>query len=392
MSATNWFKKAVIYQVFIDRFNGFEETRNSPKFLGGNINGVTQKLDYFLSLGVNVIWLSPFYESLSYHGYNVTDFKKVNSHFGTEEDLKTLISEAHKRGLYIIADFIPNHCSNKHPFFEDAYKNENSKYHDWFIFEKWPATYRCFLDFPELPKLNLNNVEVRNYMIDIADYWMSLGLDGFRLDHAIGPSHKFWKVFRKKMKAHYPQSVFVGEVWCDSLDKKLIKTTGLKNKMQKRKFGVFQEEVQLEYYGELDGVLDFTLNTLIVKAAEKGKNLLLDSKLKDKIKKHFQQVPSGYFMVTFLDNHDVDRFLLHCKGDVKVMLQAFELLLSLDQPVVIYYGTENCKYNKEPINGSIPQSDLAVRAPMDWKAINPQFIEGFKDLIIKYRNKENVKN
>ena len=389
MSTTEWFRKAVIYQVFIDRFNGFEKTENKPEFLGGNLNGVIGKLDYFESLGINVIWLSPFYESLNYHGYHITDFKKVDPHFGSKEDLQRLIHEAHKRGLYVIADFVPNHCSHEHPFFKDARQHRHSKYYDWFIFEHWPDTYRCFLDFGELPKLNLNNVGARDYMINVADYWMSLGLDGFRIDHAIGPSHKFWKVFRKRMKVKYPHAVFFGEVWCEGLEKKLIKTTGLRNKTLKRKFGISQEGIQLEYHGELDGVLDFALNKMIVEAVENGVDLLSSKKLKSKIKKHFKRIPSDYHMVTFLDNHDMNRFLLHCKGDVQIMLQAFELLLSLGHPVVIYYGTENCTYNKSPINGSIPHSDLAVREPMDWNAIDHEFIEGFKNLITKYRTQAN---
>ncbi len=385
MSAIDWFKKAVIYQVFIDRFHGFQKTKNLPEFLGGNINGVIEKLDYLVSLGINVIWLSPFNESLNYHGYHITDFKKVDPHFGPEEDLKRLIGEAHNRGLHVIADFVPNHCSVQHPLFQDAYHNRMSKYSEWFIFEQWPEKYRCFLNFAELPKLNLNNSEVRNYMIAIADYWLSLGLDGFRIDHAIGPTHRFWKIFKKKMKARYPQAVFIGEVWCEGLDKNLFKTTGLKNKTLKRRFGISQEDIQLEYYGELDGVLDFTLNTMLVEAARNGVDLLSSKKLKSKIKKHFQQVPSDYFMVTFLDNHDMDRFLLHCKGNIKVLLDAFELLLSLNHPVVIYNGTENCDYNKTPIDVSIPNSDLSVRVPFDWNGINREFSEGLRNLIIKYR-------
>jgi glycosidase len=240
-----------------------------------------------------------------------------------------------------------------------------------------------------LPKLNLDNAKVRDYILDIADYWLSLGLDGFRIDHAIGPSHRFWKAFRKKMKLQYPQAVFIGEVWCEGLDTKLFKTTGLKNKRVKRKFGISQEEIQLEYYQELDGVLDFTLNTILVEATRKEVDLLSNKKLKSKIKKHFQQVPSDYIMVTFLDNHDMDRFLLHCKGSIEVLLDAFELLLSLDRPVVIYNGTENCEYNKIPIDASVSNSDLAVRAPFDWNAINKEFSKGLRNLIIKYRSREN---
>lgn len=387
MNTTDWFQKAIVYQVFIDRFNGFEKTENKPAFLGGNLKGVLGKLDYLERLGINVIWLSPFYESLNYHGYHITDFKKVDPHFGTEGDLRNLIEEAHKRGLHIIADFVPNHCSYQHPFFQDACKNKDSRYYDWFIFDHWPDTYRCFLDFGELPKINLDNAEARDYMIDVADYWMSLGLDGYRIDHAIGPSHKFWKKFRKIMKARYPQGVFIGEVWCEGLDKKLIKTTGLRHKTLKRRFGISQEKIQLEYGRELDGVLDFALRNLVVEAVGNGVDLLSDKNLNTKIEKHIGKIPSDYFMVTFLDNHDMDRFLLLCNGDVRVMLQAFELLFSLDLPVVLYNGTENCQYNKIPVNAAIPHSDLAVRAPFDWNAINMEFVDGFRNLVAKYRNR-----
>ena len=90
MDSKEWFRRAVIYQVFIDRFNGVRKERNSNEFLGGNLRGVTEKLDYLEGLGINVIWLSPFCESLSYHGYHVTDFGKVDPHFGVLDDLKAI--------------------------------------------------------------------------------------------------------------------------------------------------------------------------------------------------------------------------------------------------------------------------------------------------------------
>jgi len=381
----DWFRNAIVYQVFIDRFYGFEQTENSPNFLGGNLKSVTAKLDYLQSLGTNVIWLSPFYETNKYHGYHITDFKKVDPHFGTKEDLLSLINEAKNRGIKVIADFVPNHCSNQHPFFQDALKKKQSTYSDWFIFKKWPDEYLCFLDYKELPKLNLENRETRNYIINVADYWLSFGLDGFRIDHVIGPSHDFWKEFRQTIKNKHPNAVLIGEAWIKGIRNKQFKTIGIKNKFIRKIFGISQEKIQLEYYKELDGVLDFELNNILVDCVKRECDILSDKKLESKIKKHFQKVPSNYLMVTFLDNHDMDRFLRHCKGNVEILLNAFELLLSLNCPVVIYNGTENSVYNKKPLDVSINNSDLLVREPFDWDNINQEFINGLRNLIIKYK-------
>lgn len=142
----------------------------------------------------------------------------------------------------------------------------------------------------------------------------------------------------------------------------------------------------MEYYNELDGVLDFTLNKILTESAKDGVDLLTDEKLRSRIKGHFQEVPADYLMVTFLDNHDMDRFLRHCKGNIKILLDAFELLLSLDRPVIIYNGTENCTYNELPVDPSVALSDLSVRTPFDWDNINQEFLDGLKNLILKYRN------
>lgn len=380
-----WMKQAVIYQVFIDRFYGFKETANLPEFLGGNLNGITQKLDYLLNLGINVIWLSPFYETNRYHGYHITDYKKVDLRFGALKDLKRLIFEANARGIKVIADFVPNHCSDQHPFFQEAQNNKSGKYADWFVFEKWPSDYLTFMDFKDLPQLNFENREVRDYIIAIADYWLSLGLDGFRIDHAIGIPHSFWKEFRRAIKTKHPNKVLIGEVWCENIDKRQYKTIRIKNKLRRRIFGVSQQKLQLEYYNELDGVLDFALNKMLTESVKNGVDLLADEKLRSRMQEHFRKVPTDYLLVTFLDNHDMDRFLRHCKGNTKILLDAFELLLSLDRPVVIYNGTENCTYNELPIDPSVALSDLSVRAPFDWDNIDQEFSDGLRSLILKYR-------
>ncbi len=385
MSSKQWFNKAVIYHVFIDRFNGFKSTNNHNGFIGGNISGVIERLDYIKHLGVNAIWLSPFYETSAYHGYHITDFKKVEPRFGTLHDLKILIAEANKLKIEIIADFVPNHCSKYHPFFTDAYNNPSSKYYKWFIWDK-KEDYLSFLDFKELPKLNLRNKETREYMIDVAKHWLSLGISGFRIDHVIGPPHTFWNEFHKQISKAYPNAVLFGEAWACGINTKHFKTLGIKNKAERRRIGVLQEDIQLEYYGKMDGALDFVMNWILTEAVHKRRKLLTGNEVKRKIKLHMANIPDDYKMVTFLDNHDMDRFLRHCRGKVHLLLEAFEVLLAMDNPVVIYNGTENCSYNKIPVCFSNPYSDLLVREPFDWDNINSEFVSGFKGLVKKYRS------
>ncbi|MCK4347917.1 MAG: hypothetical protein KAW47_04800, partial [Thermoplasmatales archaeon] len=108
------------------------------------------------------------YKTNIYHGYHITDFYQVDPHYGTAEDIKKLIKTVHKYDMQIIADFVPNHCSRGHPFFQDAQHNIKSEYGQWFYFTKWPHEYLCFLSIEDLPKINLNYPPARDHIIDAA--------------------------------------------------------------------------------------------------------------------------------------------------------------------------------------------------------------------------------
>jgi glycosidase len=382
---TEWFDKAIIYQILIDRFSGATTTKNRPDFLGGNIKGISKKLDYLMELGINVIWLSPFCKTDEYHGYHITDYEVVDPHFGTTDDLKDLIKKAHEKSIKIIADFVPNHCSYKHPFFLDARNRRQSKYYDWFYFTKWPDDYLCFLKVKELPKLNLENTETRDYFVMTAKYWLSLGLDGYRIDHVIGPSHKFWKHFHNEIKSSFPACLLLGEAWGEGVLSEYFKTINIRNRYIRRVTGVSQESLQLEYYGELDGIIDFKLNELIIKAVSRGTGFTSDRYFRSEVSTHFNRYPNDYHLITFLDNHDMNRFLYHCKGDFNLFLEAIEFLLSTGRPVVIYYGTETGMVNKKPVITNQSFSDLLVREPLDWDKIDYRLYERVKQLISKYR-------
>ncbi len=315
-----WAKKAIIYQILIDRFcdgnpsNNYDLNFNKTGYQGGDLQGIINKLDYINSLGVTAIWLSPFYQGTAYHGYHITDFFKVDKHFGNNKLLKKLIDKAHQLGLKVILDFVPNHCSKDHPFFLEAQKDKNSPYYNWFNFYNWPDEYEMFCGVPELPIINNDNPEVRKYTIKQALHWLiDYNVDGLRLDHAYGPSHAFWVEFRKEIKANKPEAYIFGEVWEGP--------------------GITQK-----YAGELDGCFDFSLvwsfKELFIHNSKTVSEFKADL---DYLNKTY---PNEFIMGKFLDNHDMTRFLWEANNDKRRLKLAAICQFSLKGTQFIYYGTE----------------------------------------------------
>lgn len=381
MSNVDWFKDTVIYHILIDRFAGFKSTENweRPEFLGGNIKGIIEKLSYLESLGINTIWISPFYKTSEYHGYHVTDFFEVDPHFGTTNDIKELIEKVHKKDMRIIADFVPNHCSKNHPYFLEAQRKKDSEYRNWFYFDKWPERYRCFLSIKEIPKINLENEDARAYIINAAKHWLSLGFDGYRLDHCIGPSHNFWQEFTKEIKKMFPSVVLIGEAWMKGIRFSELKTINIRNKIIKWLFGASSDKLLAEYIGELDGVLDFRFQELIKSYIATG-NLRKDD-FYNELKSHYEKYPERYYLPTFLDNHDMNRFLFDCKNDKEKLKQAAKIQFSISQPQIIYYGTEIGMSQEKSIWSFTSHGDLQARRPMNWENIDSDLKKFYRTLI-----------
>jgi glycosidase len=380
----DWFKKAIIYQILIDRFSGADISENIPDFMGGNLQGIIARIDYLSELGVNTIWLSPFCKTDRYHGYHIIDYKSVDPHFGSFNDLQELITRAHDKSLRVITDFVPNHCSDKHPFFIEAQRDRKSKYFNWFYFKNWPDNYLCFMNFRELPKLNLENHEARDYIVEVAKYWLSEGVDGYRIDHVIGPSHNFWKHFYTEIKSSYTDCVLFGEAWGEGIDPKYFETFNVNWRLFRKAFGMSQESLQREYYKELDGVLDFKLQDIIVKNLSRGNGFTSSVLFREEVRRHFSRYPDNFQLVTFLDNHDMNRFLFYCNGNSELLLEALEFLFSTGKPVVIYYGTEMGMSNVTSVTVNESNTDLVVREPVDWSIIDYLLYSKVKDLIKKY--------
>ena len=189
-----WWKEAVFYQVYPRSF------RDSNSDGVGDIRGIIEKLDYIRSIGVDAIWCSPFFDSPNAdNGYDIRDYRKIMPEFGTLEDVKELISETHRRGMKLIIDLVMNHTSDEHEWFLKALSGD-SRYMDYYMWKDTPNNWTSFFSgtawkyFPETGKyalhlfaekqmdLNWDNPEVRREMYDIANFWLDLGADGFRLD------------------------------------------------------------------------------------------------------------------------------------------------------------------------------------------------------------------
>lgn len=391
MQNVKWFKDSIIYQILIDRFAGFKSTKNweKPTFLGGNIRGIINKLDYIKNLGINTIWISPFYKTTEYHGYHITDYFNVEPRFGNIDDIKELIQYTHANGLKIIADFVPNHCSKNHPFFIDAVKNKDSYYKNWFYFRKWPDDYLSFLSIKDIPKLNLENNETKNYIIDAAKFWLNIGFDGYRLDHVIGPSNDFWKGFSKQIKRTHPDAILIGEAWMKGIKFRELKTIRIPHKIFKWLNESSSDFILKEYVKNLDGVLDFKFQELIKSFI--AYNQITSREFRNYLEKHYKKYPEKFYLPNFLDNHDMNRFLFECKNDKNKLRKAAQYQFEINQPIIIYYGTEIGLTQNKSIWHSNYHGDIQTRKPMKWNNYDTSLFKFYKKLIENKKQKSIIK-
>ena len=195
MQNTLWFKDAIIYQIYP---RSFKDSDNDGI---GDILGIISKLDYLKELGVNCVWLSPVYESpMDDNGYDIADYKKIYSTFGSMDDFKKMLEEMHKRGIRLIMDLVANHTSDEHEWFKEAKKSKHNPYHDYYIWKDKPNNWTGFfgegaweyveecdayylhLFGKKQPDVNWENPKVREAYKDILKFYLDMGVDGFRCD------------------------------------------------------------------------------------------------------------------------------------------------------------------------------------------------------------------
>jgi maltose alpha-D-glucosyltransferase/alpha-amylase len=238
-----WFKNAVFYEVLVRAFT------DSNGDGTGDLRGLAGRLDYLEWLGVDCLWLPPFYASpLRDGGYDISDFRAVLPEFGSVDDFVYLLDEAHRRGIRVITDLVLNHTSDAHPWFQQSRKEPDGPYGDFYVWsdtdQRYPEARIIFVDtetsnwtydpvreqfywhrfFSHQPDLNYDNPDVQEAMLDVLRFWLDLGIDGFRLDAVpylferdgtncenLAETHGFLKRCRKVVDDEYPGRVLLAE-------------------------------------------------------------------------------------------------------------------------------------------------------------------------------------
>ncbi|SHJ83347.1 alpha-amylase [Anaerobranca californiensis DSM 14826] len=315
-------EQEIFYFIMVDRFcqgdkdKSFDDLdKNHPrKFHGGDIKGIIKKIDYIKDLGVTALWITPIFKNdpNGYHGYWACDFYSVDPHFGTLEDFKELVQKAHGEGLKVILDIVVNHTGKTHPFL----KEKSHWYHPLEPIKNWDdqkeVEEKCL---GLLPDLNQDLPEVSSYLIDMCKWWVTeTGLDGFRIDTVKHVPRKFWRKFCQELKGVKEDIILLGEVW-------------------------HPDPCYLAPY-QRDGInslVDFPLYYAITKVFAKDEPM-------DKISSILVQdqlYQNPYILGTFIDNHDVPRFLSSVKDRGKERLKlALDFLFAVRGVPIIYYGTE----------------------------------------------------
>ena len=254
-----WFGEGVTYQIFPDRFcrtapprvEGLlgerrahmdwneapvigadpETGRWNSDFFGGNLKGITSKLDYLASLHVKTLYLNPIFEAASNHRYDTADYCAIDPLLGTEEDFAQLCREAEKRGIRVILDGVFNHTGDDSRYFNragyyetvGAYQSPNSPYYPWYGFSQWPEAYDGWWGIKTLPAVNENNPQYRDFIItgerSVIRRWLRLGASGWRLDVADELPDDFIVDIRRVMEEEKADAFLLGEVWEDGSNK-----------------------------------------------------------------------------------------------------------------------------------------------------------------------------
>ena len=389
----------VLYMLMPDRFassgrlnaqkEGFNRSKPSLRH-GGDLEGIRQHLDYFTDLGVTALWFTPVLENNSpdhrdfstYHGYATTDYYRVDPRFGTNEEYKRLIDEAHEKGLKVVMDMIFNHCGFEHPWVSDMPSKDWLNNPEWLTEKKSgrdpmtgftinedgsePAksTYRQtsykltpVLDpyaseidlgetvdgwfVPTMPDLNQRNPHVMKYLIQNSIWWIeSVGIDGIRMDTYPYADRAGMAEWMRVLDNEYPHFNTVGETWVT----------------EPAYTAAWQKDSRLvKENSYLKTVMDFSFFDKIAQAKNEetddwwgGYNRIYNSLVYD----YLYENPSN--VMAFIENHDTDRFLGNGQ-DTLALKQALALLLTMNRIPQLYYGTEVL------MNGTKEKTDGNVR-------------------------------
>jgi alpha-amylase len=375
-AGSEWYRKAVFYEVFV---RSFQDSNGDGK---GDLKGLISRLDYLndgdasttQDLGVDALWLMPVFDSPSYHGYDVVDYERIAPDYGTQADFEQLCTEAHRRGMRVILDFVINHSGVGHPWFQSSASSRTSPKRDWYLWRDqdpgWKQPWSQFSNdatwhprngayyygvfWDGMPDLNLQNPELRAEVKRLAALWLARGADGFRLDAArylietgagsgqadTPETHAFWKEFAAYVRQVKPDAVLVGENWSTT-------------------------PVVASYYGSTKDVpggdelplnFNFPLSEQILAGLTSGNAVPVAAKLAEMARGY----PAGVSDAPFLTNHDMVRVATQLGGNPGKLANAAALLLTLPGAPFLYYGEEL------GLSNGTANNDEAKRTPMPW--------------------------
>ena len=384
-----WVRDAVFYQIFPDRFarslsvpkpSHLDEWGSPPtrsNYLGGDLVGVVERLDYLQDLGVNALYFTPIFQSASNHRYHTHDYEKVDPMLGGDAALRRLLDAAHARGMRVVLDGVFNHASRGFFQFHDILENgADSAYLDWFSISDFPLNaydldkqpaYKAWWGLPALPKFNIETPAVREFLLGVGAKWIKFGIDGWRLDVANEiDDDEFWREFRRRCRALNPEAYIVGEVWVEAthwLNRGDMWDAVLNYLFTRACIPFFigpdvdQDELKptsLYPVGPSD-VETFAANLTALLA--------------------LYPVSVTQVMLNLLDSHDMARFLTLARGDVSALRLATLFQMTFPGAPSIYYGDEI---------GLGGGHDPANRAAFPWHRVetwNTDLLHDFQRLI-----------
>ena len=359
-----WSQEAIVYQVFPDRFypgdgRSWNPAQSLNDIYGGTLRGIIQKLDYIAEMGFNTLWLNPFFPDDSHHGYHATDYFSVNPRLGTMDDIRELVETAHSKGIRVLLDFVANHWGSQHHSFQEAIRNPDSPFVSWYHWIDYPHDYETFFGVMDLPQVNVNHPEVRDYLLRSVRFWLGdVGFAGLRLDYALGPTHDFWTELRATVKQVRPDAWIFGEV-------------------------VETPTTLLSYEGRLDGCLDFSLEQAMRDTFALQRMTL--SEFASFLIKHERFFPETFSRPSFLDNHDMNRFYFATRHDKRKLKLAALCQFTLVGPPIVYNGSEVGVRQQRAMQDPNSQGMEENRQPMLWDQEQDAEIRDYFRWLIQFR-------
>lgn len=349
-----WAQESIFYQVFVRSF--YDGSGDGI----GDFKGLKELVPYLTDLGVDALWLMPMKEASSYHGYDVEDYYAIDPDYGTMEDFEAFLAEAHENDIKVIIDFVVNHTSSEHEWFQEALADPDSDYYDYYIWDdhetydgQEPGQEDGWHEIDgkvysghfndNMPDLNFRNPAVREEVKEIASFWLDKGVDGFRLDGAPeidvdeNNTLDWWREFNAHVKLENPEAFIVGENWFHTTD-----------------------DIR-PYYSAMESSFNFVLTEELLGLAN-GVTVDIVEEINEmhSVYERFSTSRGQDFIIdsTMIGNHDMDRVVTRFDGDRDKAKLAASFLFTLPGTPFIYYGEELGQ------EGQLPDDNR--REPFSW--------------------------